>query len=128
MDGVLVELNSKNWNIDKNRKGYFLNNKPINGAIEAFNKLSKVYDCHIVSTPVWSNPDCWKEKRLWVEKHLGKSAEKRLTLTHHKNLVQGDFIIDDTKLHGVEDFKGEHIHFGSDKFPNWNKVLEYLIK
>lgn len=37
---------------------------PIEGAVEAFKQLSKNYKCHIVSTPVWGNPECWKEKRL----------------------------------------------------------------
>ncbi|MBI9058289.1 MAG: hypothetical protein JEZ01_11025 [Labilibaculum sp.] len=127
MDGVLVELNSENWAKKRLEKGYFLNNKPIEGSIKAFEILSVKYDCHIVSTPVWDNPDCWKEKRLWVEKYLGEKAKKRLTLTHNKNLFKGDYIIDDSGDHGVDKFKEKHIHFGSDKFPDWNSVLEYLM-
>ncbi|QCE43318.1 5' nucleotidase, NT5C type [Psychroserpens sp. NJDZ02] len=127
MDGVLVELGDGPFSVNKNKKGFFLNNKPIKGAIDAFKELSKKYDCYIVTTPVWSNPHCWMEKRLWVEKHIGLEAKNRLILTHHKNLVKGDYIIDDTKNHGVDKFEGEHIHFGTDAFLGWHHVLDYLL-
>lgn len=127
MDGVLVELGKGLFSENKNKKGFFLNNKPIKGAVKAFNELCKNYDCYIVSTPVWSNPYCWMEKRQWAEKYIGHEANKRLILTHHKNLIKGDFIIDDTKNHGVDKFEGKHIHFGSDKFPNWNSILDFLL-
>jgi hypothetical protein len=29
---------------------------------------------------------------------------------------------------GQLDFEGEFIHFGSEKFPDWNSILKYLIK
>jgi len=68
-----------------------------------------------------------------VEKHLSEEAHKRLTLTHHKNLVIGDYLIDDRKANGAGEFKGEHIHFGVDyktgkenPFPTWKSVLDYL--
>lgn len=128
MDGVLAEIDETTFQENKTKKGFFLNKKPLKGAVNAFNELNKYYECHIVSTPVWSNPNCWMEKREWVEIHLGKEAEKKLTLTHNKHLFIGDIIIDDTKRHGVEKFKGKHIHFGKTEFPNWEKVLKYLIK
>ena len=127
MDGVLVELGDGPFSENKNKKGFFLNNKPIEDAINAFKALSAKYDCYIVTTPVWSNPHCWMEKRLWVEKHIGLEAKNRLILTHHKNLVKGDYIIDDTKNHGVDKFEGEHIHFGIDDFLNWKNVLDFLL-
>ena len=127
MDGVLVELGDGLFSENKNKEGFFLNNKPLEGAVNAFKALSAKYDCYIVSTPVWSNPHCWMEKRLWVEKHLGLEANKRLMLTHNKNLVKGDFIIDDTKNYGVDKFEGKHIHFGTDPFLKWNNVLDFLL-
>ncbi|WP_299386020.1 hypothetical protein [uncultured Lacinutrix sp.] len=127
MNGVLVELGDGPFSENKNKEGFFLNNKPMEGAVNTFKALSAKYDCYIVSTPVWSNPHCWMEKRLWVEKHLGLEANKRLILTHHKNLVKGDYIIDDTKNHGVDKFEGQHIHFGTDTFLKWNNVLDFLL-
>jgi len=61
-----------------------------------------------------------------VKAHLGGHARKRLILTHHKNLNVGNFLIDDRTKNGVDRFAGEHIHFGTAHFPNWNAVLVYL--
>lgn len=63
----------------------------------------------------------------WVKKYLGKSAYKRLTLSHNKHLNIGDYLIDDRTDNGAGQFRGEHIHFGSKKFPDWKAVLSYLI-
>lgn len=52
---------------------------------------------------------------------------KRIVITHHKELVQGDYLIDDRGKHGTSEFAGEWIGFGSDKFPDWNSVLDYLL-
>jgi len=100
--------------------------EPIEGAIEAWHALQENYETYILSTPPWSNPDAWAEKRRWVEQHLGKSAHKKLILSHNKGLVRGDFLIDDRIANGVADFKGEHIHFGTQEYPGWVEVLERL--
>ena len=50
-----------------------------------------------------------------------------MILSHHKNMNRGDYLIDDRTKHGVDKFQGEHIHFGSEKFPNWKSVLKYLL-
>lgn len=42
------------------------------------------------------------------------------------NLLRGDYIIDDRGKHGTSGFKGEWLRFGSQEFPNWESVLEYL--
>ena len=102
--------------------------EPIEGAIEAYYKLTKHYDCYILSTAPWENDSAWSDKVKWVKKHLGEVAHKRLILTHNKNLNKGDFLIDDRIKNGAGGFEGEHIHFLSEQFPNWNSVLKYLIK
>jgi 5'-nucleotidase len=101
--------------------------KPVNGAIEAYHLLSQKYDCYIVSTAPWENPSAWSDKPNWVKKYLGKVAHKRLTLTHHKNICEGDYIIDDRMKNGVEKFKGEVILFLSEDYPTWDIVLNYLM-
>lgn len=101
----------------------------MDGAVDALNALSAMdYDLYFLSTPQWSNPDCWKEKRLWVEQHFGELMFKRLILTHNKGLLKGEYLIDDRIQNGVNEFGGEHIHFGSDKFPTWTEVVTYLEK
>lgn len=107
--------------------GIFSLMDPIEGAIEAFHEISKHYDCYILSTGPWDNPSSWTDKLHWVKKYLPEVGYKRLILSHHKNLNQGDYIIDDRKKNGVEKFQGQHIHFGTDEFPNWKTVKEYLL-
>ena len=114
---------------------------PINGAIAAYEKLSQVYETYILSTAPWKNPSAWSDKLEWVKRHLGhldegkaeadRVVEKRLILSHHKNLNRGHYLIDDRpKANGVPDFKGEFIHFGpkSEKYKDWDSVLNYLLK
>lgn len=107
--------------------GIFNDLDPVPGAIFAFQELSRHYDCYILSTAPWGNPEAWMEKRIWVEKHLGQDAYKRLILSHNKHLNYGDYLIDDRFANGAAHFQGEHIHFGGDRFPNWAAVLEYLL-
>jgi 5'-nucleotidase len=106
---------------------FFLNLPLIDGAIDGIRELSDKYDLYFLSTPQWSNPFSWMEKRLWVEKHFNEWMFKRLILTHNKSLLRGEFLIDDRITNGVAAFEGEHIHFGSKEFPNWNIVTDYLI-
>jgi 5'-nucleotidase len=101
---------------------------PIEGAIDAWHSLQEKYETYIVSTPPWSGPDAWSAKRLWAEKFLGPTAKHKLFLCHNKGLVRGDYLIDDRIANGVADFQGKHIHFGTSEFPDWNSVLNFLIK
>ena len=107
--------------------GFYLDLPPIEGAIEAFNKLSEKYEVYILTAPSWENPSCYTDKRLWVGKYLGDVAYKRLIISNDKSLFTGRALIDDRTKYGVTEFRGEHIHFATDKFPDWKSVLEYLI-
>ena len=101
--------------------------KPLDGALEAYTILASTYDSYILSTAPWGNISSWSDKAAWVQTYLGDSAKKRLILSHNKNLNIGDYLIDDRTANGAAQFMGEHIHFGSAKFPNWNSVLDYLL-
>lgn len=138
MDGVLVDFqsglaqqNEKTLREYEGREdeipGIFGVMKPIDGAIEAVHRLSKHYDCYILSTAPWRNPSAWSDKVAWVTKYLDEVFHKRIVITHCKHLCKGDYLIDDRSKHGVTEFEGEWIHFGSEKFPNWDAVLEYLL-
>ena len=107
--------------------GVFSLMKPLEGALDAFETLSNVYDSYILSTPPWDNTSAWSDKHQWVKKHLGVSARKRLILSQHKHLNLGDYLIDDRTVNGAAEFQGEHIHFGTKRFPDWKSVLEYLL-
>lgn len=107
--------------------GFFENLEPISGAIEAVKKLSEHYDIYVLSTPSWSNPRSWGEKRIWVEKYFGDLLKKKLILSHNKALLRGAFLIDDNTWNGAKEFQGDFIHFATEKYPDWNSVLSHLI-
>ena len=138
MDNVLVDFESGIARIDEATKreyegrldevpGIFALMAPIPGAIEAVHRLAEKYDVYILSTAPWKNPSAWADKVAWVTKYLDDVFHKRLILSHHKDFVKGDFLIDDRPKHGAEDFDGEWIPFGSDKFPDWPAVEKYLL-
>ena len=108
--------------------GIFSKMKPIDGAIEAYEELSKHYDIYILSTAPWQNPSAWSDKLEWAQKYLGDLAYKKLILSHNKNLNIGDYLIDDRLANGASEFKGEHIHFGKKPFTDWGSVLSYLVE
>jgi len=139
MDGVLVDFTSSFDKVDKEIleeyegrideiPGIFSLMSPMKGAIEAFNKLSIIYDVYILSTAPWENVSAWSDKLEWTKKYLGKNAYKRLILTHNKNLNRGDYLIDDRTKNGADKFQGEHIHFGTKKFFTWNNIVDHLLK
>lgn len=129
MDGVLADYDKAaegRTEEEKREKGFFEHLEPINDAITSFRKLCDHFDVYILSTAPWSNIHAPSEKRVWVDKYLGEKAFKRLILSHNKSLVKGDYLIDDRIANGVDGFEGEHIHFGSERFPDWTSVLTYL--
>lgn len=107
--------------------GIFSLMKPYKGAVEAYNVLDKYYDCHICSTAPFDNPSAWMDKLNWVKKYLPK-AYKNLTLTHHKENVIGNYLIDDRPTkNGADRFSGELIPFRQKNFESWEKVVDYLL-
>ena len=87
-------------------------------------------DVYILSTAPWKNISAWSDKAAWVHKYFGEEKDspfyKRLIISHHKNLNKGDFLIDDRTKNGAGEFEGELILFGSEKFPDWERVCDYL--
>ena len=99
---------------------------PIPEAISSFEFLSKYYDTYILSTSPWNNPTAASDKVFWVKTYLGMAGYKRLILSHHKHLNKGDYLIDDQTKNGAGKFSGELILFGSEQFPDWISVINYL--
>lgn len=114
--------------ICNNYKEIFHNLHPMKHSIAYVKMLFEVYDVYFLSTPMWTLPESFTGKCLWIEKHFGKETVKKLILTHRKDLNIGDFLIDDRKHNGAGEFTGEHIHFGTGKFPDWKTVFDYLMQ
>lgn len=107
--------------------GIFSLMEPMPRAIEAVHKLAEKYDVYILSTAPWKNPSAWADKVAWITKYFDDVFHKRLILSHHKDFLKGDFLIDDHPKHGAVSFDGEWIQFGSNRFPDWDAVLNYLF-
>jgi len=106
----------------------FENLQPIENAIESVTKLFDYYDIYFCSTPMYLVPESYKSKRIWLEKHFGELASRRLILTHRKDLIKGDILIDDRKVNGVENFDGLFIHFGVfENSTNWDICFKSLM-
>lgn len=100
---------------------------PFEGSVEAVNKLFEIYEVYFLSTPMWDIPESFMGKRLWLEKYFGNQCRKKLILTHRKDLVHGDYLVDDRLKNGAKEFKGFHLHFGTETFPSWVETLNFLV-
>lgn len=150
MDGVLVDFignveeyyklypNSKEFYEEEPDMipGIFKDPKPIKGAIEAIKKLeeSGKYEMVIATTAPWENTESNTHKREWIEKYFGVLFEKQMIITHRKDLLCGDYLIDDRIANGAGEFKGELLRFGwsyeekkLNEYPTWDTILEKLL-
>lgn len=139
MDNVLVDFDAGLERVSEEVKkeyigrfdeipGIFSLMTPMPEAIDAVHRINNDgrFDCYILSTAPWKNPSAWSDKLLWIQKYLDDVFHKRIFITHCKNLVKGDFLIDDRSKNGAKKFEGEWIQFGGSKFPDWESVLNYL--
>ena len=132
MDGVITDFKQ-----GQEYQGYKLSKRPdlvvnyrtlpvMEGAIKAVAKLNADHEIFIASTPPWTRPEVWGHKREWLEEHF-PYLKRRLILTHRKDLLIGDVLIDDTRFRGQPDFQGNWFWFNKDwSNRNWNACLEYI--
>lgn len=138
MDGVLVDFESGLKKLDDAVKeqykgrldeipGLFALMEPMPGATEVVKLLARNYEVYILTTSPWNNPTAASDKIEWVKKYMDDVFHKRVIITHRKDLLDGDYLIDDRAKNGAGEFKGEWIQFGSQKFPDWESILKYLL-
>ena len=142
MDGVLVDfgrhietvmrenphLNEEYAGREDEIPNIFRHAPPIEGAIEAVRKLeeSAKYELYIATAAPWGNPSAAMDKRLWIVEYFGELFVKKMAITHLKNMLIGDYLIDDRTKNGAGEFNGTHIHFGQNG-TDWNEVLRLLL-
>ena len=100
----------------------------IEGAIEAVAKLNADHEVFIASTPPWTRPEVWGHKREWIGEHF-PYLERKIILTHRKDLLIGDILIDDSRYRGQPDFQGEWFWFNKNwNNKNWEACIEWIYK
>jgi 5'(3')-deoxyribonucleotidase len=132
MDGVIADFKQ-----GQEYQGYKLSKRPdlvvnyrtlpvMEGATKALAKLNADHEIFVASTPPWTRPEVWGHKREWLEEHF-PYLKRKLILTHRKDLLIGDVLIDDTRFRGQPDFQGNWFWFNKDwSNRNWNACLEYI--
>lgn len=149
MDGVLVDFAKEFEKIKSESKipqnlinipdkipNIYKNPPVFKDAKYAVDKLisSNIYDLFIATTAPWNNPMSFTHKRLWIEKNFGDIFKKKMFITNRKDLLIGDFLIDDRLANGAKNFQGELLRFGYDyerkiwnKYKDWHSILEKLL-
>jgi|TARA_B110000902_G_scaffold124857_1_gene145762 5'-nucleotidase len=151
MDGVIVDFGRaiEEWfethpHLEERYKtfpdhiqGLFRIAPPIEGAISAIKKLheSGKYELFIATSAPWGNPQSNTDKRFWIEDYFGDLFHKKMFITHRKDLLMGDYLIDDRLKNGAGEFKGELLRFGLDwennnkpnEYPTWDSILTKLL-
>ena len=131
MDGVLANFEKAAEQIpDVKRPDEVLDFstfEPMPGAIDAVHKIIDMgHDVFIASTPPWNNPAAWGQKRDWIEENIPE-LERKIVLTHRKDLLIGDILIDDSTYRGQKDFQGEFMHFGiGHNKMNWPQITDVI--
>ena len=132
MDGVISDFDKAakegGWTHRPDKHVNYRNLDLVVGAQDALIKLNNDFDIFIASTPPWNRPDMWGAKREWLAEHF-PWLKRKLILTHRKDLLIGDILIDDSRWRGQPDFKGNWLWFGtSQRCLDWPSTLELIYK
>ncbi len=101
---------------------------------EVMEQLNKKYELFIVSSAM-EFPLSLHEKLLWLNEHFSFLHWKQFVFCGSKNIVHGDFMIDDLP-HNLETFNGHKFLFTAphnlqfnhfDRLNNWKEVGERLL-
>ena len=132
MDGVIANFakaaKEGGWDHRPDKHVDFGNLEVMPGAKDALIRLNHDFDIFIASTPPWDRPNMWGAKREWIAEHF-PYLKRKLILTHRKDLLIGDILIDDSRWRGQPDFKGAWLWFGTaQKCLDWPSTLELIYK
>ncbi len=115
--------------------GFFRHLPVMEDSVEVLRRLNEQYEVFIVSAAM-EFPNSLKDKYDWLMEHFPFFTWKQLALTGSKDLVYGDFMIDDHVRH-LKGFKGKpylytSIHnlteTGYDRINNWKEAAGIFLK
>lgn len=132
MDGVIADFEAaldggKNPKVVKLIPGTYIGLKPITGAIEAVRTLiHQGHDVVLATKIPTHNVLAATEKLHWINQYFPEMIDK-VIITPDKGCLRGDILIDDRKHKAnCENFEGTFIHFGTEEFPTWVEVLNFI--
>ncbi len=115
--------------------GFFRDLPVMEDAVEVLKELNKRYDLYIVSAAI-EFPNSLKDKVEWMQDHFPFISWRQITLCGSKDLVAGDYMIDD-HVKNLKGFKGKPYLFtaahnlditGYDRIDNWQHAASIFLK
>jgi len=116
-------------------RGFFRDVIPMPGAIEVVRELYEYYEVYVVTTATEFRYS-FTDKYEWLEEHLPFIHYRRIVFCGDKNIVHGDFMIDD-KVSNLSGFNGKGLLFtsrhnlndsGYQRVENWQEVQSFFRK
>ena len=114
-------------------EGFFRDLAVMPGAVEVMRELYEKYEVYIVSTASefkYSYKDKWE----WLEEHFPFISFRRIVFCGDKNIVHGDYMIDD-KVSNLASFNGKGLLFDAldnhydteyQRVNNWAEIRDYF--
>ena len=115
--------------------GFFRHLPVMKGSVDVLREINDRYELFIVSAAT-EFPNSLKDKIEWLEDHFPFLTWKQVALCGSKDLVSGDYMIDD-HLKNLKGFKGKPYLFtaahnlgvtGYDRINNWAEAAEIFLK
>ena len=115
--------------------GFFRNLPVMEDSIDVLRELNQRYEVFIVSAAM-EFPNSLKDKLEWLMEHFPFFTWRQLALTGSKDLVFGDYMIDD-HVKNLKGFKGKPYLFtaahnleitGYERINNWKEAAGIFLK
>jgi 5'-nucleotidase len=101
--------------------GFFRNLPPMKGAIEGIRELNDYYDIVFLTA---SSQYAYNDKFHWIEENLSFVKKPNLILTHRKDLVIGEYLVDDAPHNLIHSPAKTKIVFDAP----WNRDLKTFTR
>lgn len=82
-----------------NMPGFASMLNPCPGAVEGVQAIMEVADVQFVTSPLKTSPTWAYDRMVWLQKYFGEEQGVKITSTHEKYMVDGDFLCDDKPEH-----------------------------
>jgi 5'-nucleotidase len=114
--------------------GFFRHLPVMEDSVEVLGEMNKHFDIYIVSAAM-EFPNSLKDKLEWLLEHFPFFTWKQLTLCGSKDLIYGDYMIDD-HVKNLKNFRGRAYLFtaahnlditGYERLNNWQEVGDRFL-